>query len=403
MKRRLDLRTGTPVWSAYRSPRAAAEKLRRDVSADVLVVGLGISGAMMCEALTAAGMSVIGIDRRGPIKGSTAATTALVSFEIDQPLGRLGDKVGKTRAERAWQRSRLAVDNLRARIIQLDIDCSLTERPSVYLAGTVLDAAQLREEVQARQAAGLWCEFVTGRALKDEYGIAGDGAIVSRGNLALDPRKLCAGLLRVAARRGVRYYSPVEAVSFDKVGERLVASTKQGPSINVGAVVLATGYELMDVVPAYGHRIISTWAIATKPQPRRIWRDAAFVWQASDPYLYLRSTSDGRVICGGEDEDFSDETRRDAAMSGKADTIARKLGRLLPRIETKPQFVWTGSFGTTGTGLPIIARLPGRGSIYAVLGYGGNGITFSQIASELVGAELAGKRYSDADLFQVPK
>jgi glycine/D-amino acid oxidase-like deaminating enzyme len=155
----------------------------------------------------------------------------------------------------------------------------------------------------------------------------------------------------------------------------------------------------MDVVPADGHRIISTWAIATKSQPRRIWRDEAFVWQASDPYLYLRSTHDGRVVCGGEDEDFSDETARDAAMPGKADTIARKLGRLLPRLETKPQFVWTGSFGTTSTGLPIIGRIPGKGAIYAVLGYGGNGITFSQIASELVGAELAGKRYSDADLF----
>jgi glycine/D-amino acid oxidase-like deaminating enzyme len=202
MKRRLDLRTGTPVWSAYRAPRVPAEKLTRDVSADVLVVGLGISGAMMCEALTAQGMSVIAIDRRGPIKGSTAATTALVSFEIDQPLGRLADKVGKARAERAWQRSRMAVDNLRARIMHLGIDCFLAERPSLYLAGTVLDAAQLREEVRMRHAAGLWCEFVTGRALAEEYGIVGDGAIVSRGHLALDPRTLCARLLRAAANRG---------------------------------------------------------------------------------------------------------------------------------------------------------------------------------------------------------
>ena len=199
MKRRLDLRTGTPVWSADRSPRIATARLTRDVAADVLVVGMGISGAMVCEALSAAGMSIIDIDRRGPIKGSTAATTALVSFEIDEPLGSLAKKIGKIKAERAWQRSRLAVDNLRARIAMLSIDCSLAERPSLYLAGSALDAPALREEVLLRQAAGLWCKYLAGHELKDSYGIAGNGAILSRGNLALNPREAMRGL---AARSG---------------------------------------------------------------------------------------------------------------------------------------------------------------------------------------------------------
>ena len=55
MQRQLDLRTGRPVWSAYRAPRVPCEPLRRDARAEVLVVGMGISGAMVAEALTAAG------------------------------------------------------------------------------------------------------------------------------------------------------------------------------------------------------------------------------------------------------------------------------------------------------------------------------------------------------------
>ena len=403
MKRSLDLRTGLPVWSVYRAPLVATAKLTTDVSADVLVVGLGISGAMICEALTAVGMSVIAIDRRGPIKGSTAATTALVSSEIDQPLIHLATKIGKTKAEQVWQRSRLAVDNLRARISQLEIECRVAERPSLYLAGTTLNASQLREEVSVRQAAGLWCQYLNRRELQEDYGVVGGGAIVSRGHLALDPRKLCSGLLRVAANLGACYYSPVEATGFEKIGEKLVTTTKNGPSITAGSVVLATGYELVDPAPAKGHRIISTWAMATRRQPRRLWPDEAFVWQASDPYLYLRSTHDGRVVCGGEDEDFSDEAERDAMMPRKSDIIARKLGRLLPGIETTPEYVWAGSFGTTATGLPMIGRVPRKGAIYAVMGFGGNGISFSQIASELVRTELGGGRYSDADLFQLPQ
>ena len=101
MQRKLDLRTGSPVWEAYRAPRVPTQKLTQDVRCDVLVVGLGISGAMLAEALTAEGLSVVGVDRRGAILGSTAATTALVQFEIDQPLSELGRKIGVSDAEQA--------------------------------------------------------------------------------------------------------------------------------------------------------------------------------------------------------------------------------------------------------------------------------------------------------------
>jgi cation diffusion facilitator CzcD-associated flavoprotein CzcO len=68
MRGKLDLRTGRPVWFAYRVPSVPTKKLTRDVKADVAIVGLGISGAMIAEALTAEGRTVVAIDRRGPMK-----------------------------------------------------------------------------------------------------------------------------------------------------------------------------------------------------------------------------------------------------------------------------------------------------------------------------------------------
>ena len=65
MRRKLDLRTGRPVWFAYRAPPSRRGKLTRDVKADVAIVGMGISGAMMAEALTARGHSV---DRDRPAR-----------------------------------------------------------------------------------------------------------------------------------------------------------------------------------------------------------------------------------------------------------------------------------------------------------------------------------------------
>jgi choline dehydrogenase-like flavoprotein len=102
MARRLDLRSGRPVWFAYRARSAPAGKLTRDVKTDVRIVGMGISAAMMAEALTRDGYSVICIDPRGPLKGSTPATTALVQFEIDQPLTKLSRMIDTA----CWQHRR---------------------------------------------------------------------------------------------------------------------------------------------------------------------------------------------------------------------------------------------------------------------------------------------------------
>lgn len=399
MPRQLDLRTGRPVWSAYRAPAVPTTTLTRDAKADVLIVGMGISGAMMAEVLTADGHSVICIDRRGPVKGSTAATTALVEFELDQPLSVLIKMIGESKAQQAWRRSRLAISSLAGRIEDLAIDCRLSRTQSLYLAGTMLSASELQDETEARRQAGIAATFLTPQQLVERYGIARDGAILSHGNIALDPRKLTAGLLLKALERKACFHAPVEATRIEDSADAVVVATKGGPTITARHVVLATGYELVDIVPAAAHRIISTWAIATRPQPRKLWPQAAFIWEASEPYLYARATADGRVICGGEDEDFIDEARRDELIADKSARIAAKLSRLFPRLDVRPEFAWTGSFGTTTTGLPYIGAIPRHPRIHAVMGYGGNGITFSRIASEIVSASIGGFDDTDAGLF----
>ncbi len=402
MTRKLDLRTGRPVWFAYPAPRISASPLRRSLAADVLVVGLGISGAMIAEALTARGLSVVGIDRRRPLAGSTPATTALVQYEIDKPLTLLGAAIGKERAARAWRRSRLAVANLHGRIAELGIECGARLVPSHYLAGTVLDAGGLDEEAAARREAGIAATRLKPAEVEARTGIAGRSALLGQGNLALNPRRLAAGLLLAAEARGARFYRDAEIVATESEGGALRAATASGREIRAQHIVLSTGYELAAMAPKAPHRIVSTWAIATKRQKARLWPAGGFVWEASEPYLYMRATDDGRVVCGGEDEDFADEESRDALIGEKAATIAAKLGRLMPRLDPEPEFRWAGSFGTTATGLPFIGRVPRRKGLFAVMGYGGNGITYSQVASEIVATAILGGRDADADLYAFP-
>ena len=166
-------------------------------------------------------------------------------------------------------------------------------------------------------------------------------------------------------------------------------------------VVLATGYELAPFLRPKGYQVISTWALATRPQKRALWPSRCLIWQAADPYLYLRTTQDGRVIAGGEDEEFADAATRDRLIPRKIAAVRRKLARLMPDLDTLPEFQWAGCFGASGSSMPAIGPVPGMPRCFAVLGYGGNGITFSVIAAQLVRAAILGIADPDAGLFSL--
>lgn len=84
----------------------------------------------------------------------------------------------------------------------------------------------------------------------------------------------------------------------------------------------------------------------------------------------------------------------------KTKRISAKLATLMPALDTTPEYRWAGCFGDSTTGLATIGEVPGMKRCYAVLGYGGNGITFSVIAAQMIQRALCGVRDPDVDLFR---
>jgi glycine/D-amino acid oxidase-like deaminating enzyme len=400
LTRKRDLRGGKAVWSTYTVPTIGGVPLRRSLQTEVVVIGAGISGAMIAQALTEAGKRPLIVDRRrAALLGSTAASTALLQFELDTPLTKLSRSIGRRKAERVWIASRNAVNELRTRSHKLGIDAHFKSRPSLYLAGNVLDAKGLKREVRHRQRIGLASEYLDREMLRHHFGIDRPAALLNHGNAEANPVQLAAGYLRQAIKAGARFHAPHDIVDIDCNRRGTTLLTNDGFHIHARHVIFCTGYELVKIVPAADNRILSTWAIATRPQPRAIWPQKALIWEASEPYLYLRTTADGRIICGGEDEDFADTEKRDALTPQKTKRIEKKLHRLFPRIDSRAAVSWTGSFGGSPNGMPTIGAIPGYPKCYAVMGYGGNGITFSMLATKLIVAAVLGKRLPETSLF----
>jgi glycine/D-amino acid oxidase-like deaminating enzyme len=104
-----DLRDSRPLW--IDSPRISvrSKSFIGKSHYDIVIIGAGISGALVAQALAKPGKSVLIVDKRKPVRGSSIASTAMIQHEIDVPLHKLQGMIGEDNANRAWQRSAKAV------------------------------------------------------------------------------------------------------------------------------------------------------------------------------------------------------------------------------------------------------------------------------------------------------
>ncbi len=98
----MDLRTATP-YGLLKSGRAFEyPSLRESLRTDYVIIGGGITGAMVAWYLARAGVSVILLGRRHIGMGSTCASTSMLQYEIDTSLCDLANLMGEARAVRSY-------------------------------------------------------------------------------------------------------------------------------------------------------------------------------------------------------------------------------------------------------------------------------------------------------------
>jgi glycine/D-amino acid oxidase-like deaminating enzyme len=402
----MDLTSGNIYWLDINGPPEPAPRLTHDLTCDVAILGSGVTGALVADRLARDGLSVVLLDRRPRLaSGSTPASTGLLQYEIDTPLTELAKKIGLVDARRAYRRSHRSLGDFRKLVTGLDDDAGLVARRSLYVAKSPDDIGFIEAEAEARSEIGIDVAVLDAAALQRDYGITRPGALRSADALEADTCRLTRALLRRAQRHGTRLFADSTVVRYDARRADTLGLTIDGPSqprVTATHVVFATGYETPQFLDQRLCELRSTYAIASQPLADfGPWRERCLVWEHDDPYLYARTTPDGRVIVGGEDEKYADPAQRDAKIDAKAKTLVAKFAAMLPSLPAlQPVYRWTGTFAQTPDGLPYIGSTDEFPGGHFALGYGGNGITFSLIAAQVIASTIAGQTDPDADLFR---
>ncbi len=355
-------------------------------------------GAILAERLSSERHGIALVHRRPPGCGSTAASTAEIMWAMDVPMMHLAQKIGEDEAVRRWVRVYRAVRDFSARLDRLGIEGAKVEWPTLYLDGNILDEDGLRAEAALHARYDLPSRFAIADETATRFGIAPRPAILSDGGFEIDPVKLCHALIVRAARHGATVSYPLDVVALHPSSDGVELECACGTRIAAREVIIASGYERagLSLPPAFS--LLSTFAIATPPGTAPPSCSNAMIWEAAEPYLYIRTNQEGRIIAGGEDIDGVDEHKRNARIGEKAGVIAAKLETLLgmPIVVDR---AWAATFGSSPDGLPAIGRERLLPHVWMSAGYGGNGIAFAALAADLISRELSGARDPEADAF----
>lgn len=398
----MDLKSGFPFWPLYDGLIRAYPRLAVDAHCDVAIVGAGITGALIANELSRAGFDTLVVDRRDAAWGSTAASTALLQYEIDVPLVDLAKMIGMHDATRAYLACRDAVRKLGCLAAEIAGTFGFEHKKSLYLARLESDRTVLRAELELRRQVGIRVDWLDERDLAERFAFRRPAALLSYDAAQVDAYAFTHALLRDAGDRGCRVFdrTSVEHFNVSESGVSLV--TADGPVVRARHLVVAAGYETRELLPHVPARLVSTFALASEPLDALDgWgEDECVIWERARPYLYLRTTADHRVIMGGEDEPFANPEDRDRALPRKTEVLVRRFRELFPAIPLEVAFSWAGTFGEAEDGLAYIGRHREWPSTHFALGYGGNGITYGLIAAEIIRDELLGRHNPNAELFR---
>lgn len=397
----VDLKSGYPFWAIKNGLMHTFPRLDTDLRCDVAVVGAGITGALIADELADHGHDVVVLDQRDVCWGSTSASTALLQYEIDTHATDLARRYDQAAALLAYESSLQAIGQIGEVADKVgDVDFATCE--SLYYASNNDDHPRLAEEFAWRKRHGFPVRWLGPDSLRDEFDLTAPAAILSTVAARVDPYRLASGLLDRMQKRGTRVFDRTQVTSMTPTAESVQLTTAGGMSIRAKHTIIASGYESQDWLRKRVAKNRSSYAYISDPvDPDELrWLANTMLWESSRPYLYMRSTGDGRLLVGGEDDDRDIPARRARLVDCKAAILQRKVAVLFPHLQAQPAFAWAGTFAETSDGLPLFGAHPQYGSrVLFALAYGGNGITYSMLGAGLLRAQIERRSHSLSGLF----
>ena len=378
-------------------------RLRGEQSAEVVVVGGGLTGCAVAFACAVAGLKPVVVEAARVGQGATGREPGLLLPDPGPAFRDVTAAHGLRPARYmfdTWRRTSL---DAAAQLRRLRIPCAL-EAKDVLVAAAHPDERILRREHAARAEAGLPVRWLPQPGLRRiATPESATSALRFSDAFALDPYRACLGLARAAVSRGA-LLAERTAVRAITPGSKRVEVTHEGGVIHAGTVIVATGTATNLFKPLQRHfKPRETYAVLTEPLAAPVRKHvvpADIVLRSSrvPPSLVWR-TSDHRLLVAGADQGVAAAKNRDATRVQRTGQLMYELLLMYPAISgLQPAFGWEASYGDTADGVMYIG--PHRNYPRHLFALGGrSSVTGAFLAARILARTVRGQVEKGDEVF----
>jgi gamma-glutamylputrescine oxidase len=367
------------------SRRPDYSRLRGAQTADVVIVGGGITGCAAAYACARAGIKAIVVEGDRVGQGSAGRSAGLLLPEPGPEFRDLEQAHGLRVARTAFEAWRRASVEGAALLRRLHIKCGLESMDALIVAARD-DEKKLRREYDARAKAELDASWLSPKHLKKARAPDAPGAIRMRDAFGLDPYRACLGLAVAAASRGTVIFerSRVKKVN---VARRHVDVIAEGGTIRAGTVIVTTGTASPEFKQLRRHfKRRESYFVLTEPMPaairKQLGRRNTTFGDTGTPQHRVRWTSDDRILVGGARQDETPEKKRAAVLVQRTGQLMYELLTMFPVISgLMPEYGWELISGETADGLMYIGPHRNHPRHLFALGRGGDSVTGAFLAA----------------------
>lgn len=376
------------------------EYLTETMQTEVIIIGGGITGASVGYYMAKSNISAVILEKNRVAHGSTAITTSLLQYELD---GNIDDLKKVTPCENIVKSYKLGLKALKE--IELFIkkhgnNCDYEVKDTLLYTNKVEEIEELKKEYEFRKGNGFDVEFISEENNRFSFDIKA-GVYSKNGGAQLDPFKFTYQLLEVACEKGLKVYENTEVMEVEYFHDYVEVTTNYGYRVRGQKVIVATGYNIeLFTNKEYGKKT-TTYNIATAPLGKiEGWPGKVLIRDNEDPYHYLRTTKDNRIIIGGEDVDFKEGIENEILAYEKYELLEKKLKEMFKDVhDIKVEYKYCGAFDSTRDNLGFIGRSQDQIDLWYCLGYGANGILFGILGGMMLSQLYHGEEDEDMKLF----
>ena len=370
------------------SRRPDYSRLRGAQTADVVIVGGGITGCATAYACALAGIKAIVVEADRVGQGSAGRSAGLLLPEPGPAFRDIEQAHGLRPARTAFEAWRRASLEGAALLRRLHVACGLASTDALIVAARD-EEKMLRREFDARAKAGLEASWLLPKYLKKAGAPDGPGVIRMRDAFSLDPYRACLGLSASAASRGAVIVER-SRVTKVKVSRRHVDVATAGGTIRAGTVIVTTGTASPEFKQLRRHfKRREQYLVLTEPMPAVIRKQlgghhTTFADTAT-PHHRVRWTSDGRILVAGAQQGETQEKKRAAVLVQRTGQLMYELLTMFPAISgLMPEYGWDVASGETADGLMYIGPHRNHPRHLFALGSGGDSVTGAFLAARIL-------------------